>query len=99
MMIFISYTKEDHEFACELYLALKRCGQDLWIDKPPAPYDLDGLQPGQRWRDEINRRVRSADLMILLLSPISVQKVGYVQREFRLALHVMNDTRIAVVRA
>jgi hypothetical protein len=98
--VFISYATEDHEFACELYLALKVAGFDPWMDKPPPPYNLDGLQPGERWRQGLEKRIKSADLMILILSEVSVQKVGYVQREFRLALHMMNemppDKRFAV---
>jgi hypothetical protein len=61
------------------------------MDKPPLPFDLDGIQPGEHWRTVLDRNIRNADRMILILSEISVVKVGYVQREFRLALEVMND--------
>jgi TIR domain len=89
--VFISYAKEDHGFACDLYSALRQSGFTPWMDKPPPPHDLDGLQPGQRWRDELEKQIRSADLVILILSEMSIQKVGYVQREFRLTLHLMNE--------
>lgn len=61
------------------------------MDKPPEPHDLEGLQPGENWRQALDREIRAADRMILVLSETSVEKVGYVQREFRLALEVMND--------
>lgn len=89
--IFVSYAKEDHDFAGELYMALRAAGFRPWMDKPPSPYDLDGLQPGEDWRIALGREIAEADRMILILSPISVEKVGYVQREFRLALQKMGD--------
>src|SRR4051812_20720683 len=89
--VFISYAKEDHSFAEELFLTLKAHGFEPWMDKPPAPFDLDGLQPGEDWRAVLAERIHSADRMILILSPASVAKVGYVQREFRLALEKMGE--------
>jgi TIR domain len=89
--IFISYAREDHGFACEVYSKLKAKGFDPWMDKPPAPYDLDGIRPGEHWKVVLERQIRAADLMILILSAASVAKVGYVQVEFGLALHVMSE--------
>lgn len=89
--IFISYASEDRAFAHELFLGLKARGFDPWMDKPPAPHQLEGLLPGEDWRARITAEVQAADKMILILSPISVEKVGYVQREFRLALDIMNE--------
>jgi hypothetical protein len=89
--IFISYASEDRDFARELFLALKARGFDPWMDKPPAPHQLEGILPGQDWRARITAEVQNADKMILILSPVSVEKVGYVQREFRLALEAMNE--------
>lgn len=88
---FLSYAKEDLEFAHGLYFSLKKRGFDPWMDKPPAPFDLDGLQPGEDWRAALEREIQRADRMILILSEASVSKVGYVQREFRRALELMNE--------
>jgi hypothetical protein len=90
-MIFISYAKEDHAYACTLYLALKNAGLDPWMDKPPPPYEGEGLQVGQRWRTVLDAKLREADYIALLLSPRSVRKRGYVQTEFRTALSLMNE--------
>ena len=87
--VFISYAREDIEFAGSLYLALRRRGFQPWMDKPPSPFDLDGLRPGENWRTAIDREIGRADRMILVLSKISVDKVGYVQVEFRRALEAM----------
>lgn len=90
-MIFISYAKEDHGYACQLFLALKAAGLDPWMDKPPAPHEDEGLKIGQRWRQALNEKLRSAGHIALLLSPRSVRKRGYVQTEFRIALSLMNE--------
>lgn len=90
-MIFISYAKEDHAFACELYIALFNAGLNPWMDKPPPPHQANGLQVGQRWEATLNARIRAADYVVLLLSPRSVRKRGYVQTEFRTALRLMNE--------
>lgn len=91
MRIFISYAREDLEAARELFLKLKAAGYEPWMDKPPAPYQNEGILPGQRWRPVIEAKIRSADLMILMLSNVSVSKQGFVQQEFRLSLHMMGE--------
>jgi hypothetical protein len=90
-MIFISYAKEDHAYACELYLALAAESLNPWMDKPPPPYEGSGLQVGQRWQAVLDAKLRVADYVVLLLSPRSVRKRGYVQVEFRTALRLMNE--------
>nr|WP_155249239.1 toll/interleukin-1 receptor domain-containing protein [Mesorhizobium loti] len=90
-MIFISYASEDHAYAAKLYAALRACGLEPWMDKPPAPFQGDGLQVGQRWLPTLVGKIRGADYIILVLSPRSVSKRGFVSREFRLALDLMNE--------
>lgn len=90
MSIFISYAKEDYDHAHALYLALDRRDLEPWMDKPPPPHLTKGLVPGENWRARLEAEIRGAKRAILLLSKTSVAKVGYVQREFRLALDVMN---------
>ena len=77
--VFISHCHEDFQFAATLYDFLKSNHFDPWLDKR-------NLLPGQRWDIEINKALRNADFIILLLSTTAVQKRGYVQREFKLAL-------------
>ena len=89
MAIFISYAKEDAEFAKSLFLALRSASLDPWMDKPPAPHQAAGLIPGEDWRARLESEIRGADRVIMILSENSIAKVGYVQRELRLALDVM----------
>jgi len=82
--VFISYAKEDYKFANELYDFLKENGFKPWLDKKE-------LLPGQDWNHTIRKALREANYIILLLSNISVQKRGYVQREFKTALDFVDE--------
>jgi len=77
--VFISYAKEDYDFAERLHIFLAENGFVPWLDKK-------NLLPGQQWDFEIKKGLREANYVILLLSENSVQKRGYIQREFKLAL-------------
>ncbi|MGV3631737.1 MAG: TIR domain-containing protein [Bacteroidota bacterium] len=82
--IFISYAKEDIHFAEQIYSYLENLGFEPWLDKKK-------LLPGQDWRFHIQDALHKADFIILLLSETSVDKRGYVQREFRQALDYYED--------
>lgn len=82
--IFISYAKEDFTYAEKLYNFLDENGFKPWIDKK-------GILPGQDWNFVIKKELREANYIILLLSDTSVQKRGYVQREFRIALDYVEE--------
>jgi hypothetical protein len=77
--VFISYASEDREKANKLFDFLKSRGLNPWIDKK-------NIRAGEKWNTAIMTALRKADFIILLLSKISVEKRGYVQREFKLAL-------------
>lgn len=77
--IFLSYSKEDVVAVSQLYNRLKQAGYRPWMDKKD-------LLPGQNWRYEIPRVIKSSALFIVCLSQRSIIKRGYVQQEFRLAL-------------
>ncbi|WP_324670754.1 toll/interleukin-1 receptor domain-containing protein [Hymenobacter sp. GOD-10R] len=82
--VFISYAKEDYRFAESLYNFLNSNNFQPWIDKK-------GILPGQDWNFIIRKALREANYIILLLSDTSVQKRGYVQREFKLALEYYEE--------
>jgi hypothetical protein len=82
--VFISYAKEDYSFAEKLYDFLAENNFNPWLDKK-------GILPGQNWDYVIKKSLREANYIILLLSNISVQKRGYVQREFKLALEYFEE--------
>jgi hypothetical protein len=72
--VFISYAKEDQEKALHYHDLLLREGVEPWLD-------IKHLLPGQNWETEIQRAFAGANLVVLLLSKISVNKRGFVQRE------------------
>jgi outer membrane protein assembly factor BamB len=87
--IFISYAREDKEHADQLYLRLRSSGLDPWMDKPPHPFHLFGIRPGERWEVRIREEIQVAEFIITLFTPSSVAKRGFVQREFRMALEIL----------
>ena len=89
-MIFISYAHEDVAYAHALYLELKNAKLDPWMDKPPQPFQWEGLLVGQRWETVLLSKLRLATQIALLLSERSVRKRGYVQKEFLTALDLMS---------
>ena len=61
------------------------------MDKPPRPFSMEGIGPGEKWDKKIRTVIQQADYFLAFLSPVSVSKRGYVQREYRLALDKMNE--------
>lgn len=82
--VFISYAKEDFIFAEKLYDFLRKNGYKPWLDKK-------SILPGQLWSNEIRKALREASYVVLLLSDVSVEKRGYVQKEFKLAIQYFEE--------
>lgn len=82
--VFISYAKEDIDFAQKVYHYLENSGFEPWLDKKK-------LLVGQNWKIEIDKALRKANFIVLLLSSTSVNKRGFVQREFKTALDFYQD--------
>ena len=79
LKIFLAHAKEDEALVTDLYYRLKEKGYEPWLDK-------EDLLPGQVWRAEIPKAIRSSQIVVACLSNRSVRKQGYVQDEFRMAL-------------
>ena len=62
---FFSYSRADAEFTRKLATDLREAGADLWIDQ------LD-IQPGTRWDLEIEKALKEADTLLVVLSPNAV---------------------------
>ncbi len=75
---FVSYAREDLEFALRLARDLKAKGAKVWMDK------LDIL-PGQSWDDKVEIAVEHCGRMLVVLSPQSVASTK-VKNEFMDAL-------------
>ncbi len=62
---FVSYSREDMEFAVRLAKDLKAKGASVWMDK------ID-IRPGQRWEAEIETAVDGCSRMLVILSPAAI---------------------------
>jgi hypothetical protein len=82
--VFLSYAREDEDQARRLFEDLKRAGLNPWFDK-------DSLLPGQRWKTAIKTAIRDCRFFIALLSSNSINKRGYVQKELKDALEVLDE--------
>ena len=82
--IFLSYASEDRASARDIYERLQERGHQPWMDK------ID-LLPGQRWEQEIPKAIRGSDFILIFFSKQSVNKRGYVQREFKLVLDTLQE--------
>jgi outer membrane protein assembly factor BamB len=95
--VFIAHAKEDHAFACGIFLALRKNGVAPWMQRPPDDFALEGILPGQDSALQIEQRLSEADALLLILSPASIAQHGYVEPEFRLALHAAGRSGLPIV--
>jgi hypothetical protein len=84
LRVFISYAREDTEVANRLYNDLKMAGLEPWLD-------TQSLLAGQNWKVAIKDAIKNSRYFIPLLSSNSVEKVGYVQKELKEALEVLDE--------
>jgi hypothetical protein len=61
------------------------------IDYVDPWFDEEKLLPGQKWQAEIPKAVRTSDVILVCLSKNSVDKIGYVQKEIKIALDVADE--------
>jgi hypothetical protein len=83
-LIFISYAREDLEIAKKVYL-------DLKINKINAWIDVEDILPGQDWRLAIKNAIGKSDYFFALFSKNSVSKKGFIQKELKIALDVLEE--------
>lgn len=81
--IFISYAKEDFAKAFAIYSILASNKFNPWIDK-------EKLIAGQDWELEISKAIKQAHFFIACLSNSSVSKTGYVQKEVKKGLDILD---------
>lgn len=82
--IFLSYAREDLKIAQRLYNDLKRKGLELWFDR-------EDLLPGQNWEEAINQAISNCSYFLALLSSNSLSKRGYIQKELKMALDILDE--------
>jgi len=77
--VFLSYAHQDIGMAKKLFADLRRFGLDVWLD-------YESLLPGQDWEAEVDKAIRDSSYFIALFSSQSVDRIGYVQKELKIAL-------------
>lgn len=80
--VFLSYCREDVSSARLVLSELEAAGFDVWVDFAK----LDG---GERWKSAVSEAIKNADFFVALLSENAINKRGYVQKEIREALEVL----------
>jgi TIR domain-containing protein len=81
---FISYARKDVEMAKRLYRDLTSAGAKPWLDS-------EKILGGQEWDATIRDAIRNSTHFIALISEHSVNKQGYVQKELRQALEILDE--------
>ncbi len=84
LCVFLCHSSGDKNAVRDLYKRLCAEGFDPWLDE-------EKLLPGQDWRQEIPKAVRTSDVVIVCLSPRAVNKAGYIQKEIKYALDVADE--------
>ena len=82
--LFLSYAHEDIKYARRIFRELTTAGIDVWFDE-------ESLLPGQKWRNEITKAIKNSSFFLALLSSSSVSKKGYVQKELKEAIQVLDE--------
>jgi hypothetical protein len=80
---FISYAREDRAVALQIYRDLSALGARPWID-------VEDLLGGQEWKRAITHAISESSHFIALISAKSVSKQGFVQKELRQALDLLD---------
>ena len=81
--VFISCAREDLEYAKRLYNDLKNMGMKPWLDE-------NDLLPGQQWEAIVTKAIKESDYFIALLSSHSISKQGFVQKELKEDLELLD---------
>jgi WD40 repeat protein len=63
--VFISYAREDREFARRLVAALEERGRESWVD-------WEGIEPSDEWWRSITEAIDAAEAVIVVTSPDSL---------------------------
>src|SRR6516164_9798246 len=66
LRVFISYSREDLDFADQLYAALNACGFECAIDR-------HGIVGGEEWERRLGSLISEADTVVFVLSPTSAR--------------------------
>ena len=88
MLVFVSYSRLDRDFALRLVECLRAWGHETWLD-------IQNIPKGSPWPDEIDKGLAAADVVVGVLSDNSMLS-GNVKNEWDWALEY--DTPLIPVR-
>lgn len=85
LKVFLCHSSSDKSFARNLYEHLNKLPNvDPWLDEKK-------LLPGDNWQLEIEKAVKTSDIVLVCLSKLSINKEGFVQKEIKYALDVADE--------
>lgn len=84
LLVFLSHASQDKPQVRELCKRLRKDGFDPWLDE-------ERLLPGMNWDMEIEKALRASDVILLCFSALSVEKEGYIQREYKRAMRYQEE--------
>ena len=85
--IFISYASPDRDRVLSYLDHLQQMNFNVWVD-------FQSIKPGQNWDFEIRRAFSKATFILAFVSNNSVSRRGYVQRELKMALDMLQEKLI-----
>jgi hypothetical protein len=89
---FLSYAREDKPLAERIFIRLRRHGIRVWMDKPPAPYNSEGLVLGSDWDEVLHAQIEKARLFLPLFTATAVDPGSYFEHELKTALRISSET-------
>ena len=79
--IFLSYARKDGKVAASrLRSELQRVGFEVW-------HDIEDMQGGLAWKEQLRQAIRKVDVVLVLMSPAAVES-RYVEWEWETAITV-----------
>lgn len=84
MKVFISYSKEDKDIAEKIYNDINNSGIKPWMD-------IKDILPGQERKSVIAQSIKDSSYLIALLSSNSISKKGYLHKEIKIALNIIDE--------
>ena len=82
--VFLCHASEDKEAIRDLDRSLTSAGITTWLDEKE-------LLAGQNWDLEVQRALRTSAIALICISNLSCKKRGYMQKEIKIALDVLDE--------
>jgi hypothetical protein len=82
--IFLCHASEDKSVVRDLYKELRDEGFYMWLDE-------EDILPGEDWEMKIKQAISRSLVVVVCLSQKASTKVGYIQKEIRIALDIADQ--------